>query len=111
MTGLLASRWEVNMRPHTTLIPVIALSLLVAGPVARDQSPALQDSTLDNLVHASGYVTSAPGTLGAVVERGKGGTDMVLVSGFGVGASAFEGFMTRNASRYRMLAITLPGFE
>src|SRR5262249_39543176 len=36
---------------------------------------------------------------------------MVLVSGFGVGASAFEGFMRRNAGRYHMLAVTLPGFE
>jgi pimeloyl-ACP methyl ester carboxylesterase len=36
---------------------------------------------------------------------------MVLVSGFGVGASAFEGFMRRNADRYHMFAVTLPGFE
>ena len=89
------------------LAPVL---LLVASP-ALGQSGALQDSTLDNLVHAKGYVTSAPGTLGAVVERGKGPIDMVLVSGFGVGASAFEGFMRRNADRYRMFAVTLPGFE
>jgi pimeloyl-ACP methyl ester carboxylesterase len=84
--------------------------MLLASTAARSQ-PALQDSTLDNLVHANGYVTCPPGALGAVVERGQGGTDMVLVSGFGVGASAFEGFMTRNAGRYHMLAITLPGFE
>jgi pimeloyl-ACP methyl ester carboxylesterase len=36
---------------------------------------------------------------------------MVLVSGFGLGASAFDGFMKRNTSRYHMLAVTLPGFE
>jgi pimeloyl-ACP methyl ester carboxylesterase len=46
-----------------------------------------------------------------VVERGNGPIDMVLISGFGVGASAFEKFMQRNAKRYRMIAITLPGFE
>jgi pimeloyl-ACP methyl ester carboxylesterase len=87
-------------------------SLLLAAPsIALAQPAAMQDSTLDNLVHPAGYVTSAPGTLGAVVERGKGPIDMVLVSGFGVGASAFEGFMTRNAERYHMLAVTLPGFE
>ena len=88
----------------------LALFLLSASP-ALAQPPALQDSTLDNLVHAADYVTCAPGTLGAVVERGKGPIDMILVSGFGVGASAFEGFMKRNAGRYHMLAVTLPGFE
>jgi pimeloyl-ACP methyl ester carboxylesterase len=84
--------------------------VLAAAPAVA-QPPALQDSTLDNLVHQAGYVTCASGTLGAVVERGAGPMDMVLVSGFGVGASAFEGFMRRNASRYRMVAVTLPGFE
>jgi len=87
-----------------------AILLLAASP-ALAQSGALQDSTLDNLVHAKDYATCAPGALGAVVERGKGPVDIVLVSGFGLGASAFEGFMRRNASRYRMLAVTLPGFE
>jgi pimeloyl-ACP methyl ester carboxylesterase len=93
--------------PLTRLAPVL---LLIASP-AFGQPGAAQDSTLDNLVHAKDYVTSAPGVLGAVIERGKGPIDMVLVSGFGVGASAFEGFMRRNADRYRMLAVTLPGFE
>jgi pimeloyl-ACP methyl ester carboxylesterase len=95
-------------------MPVVRLTplllLLLAAPPSQAQGAA-QDSTLDNLVHARGYVTSAPGTLGAVVERGKGPIDMVLVSGFGVGASAFDGFMRRNAGRYHMLAVTLPGFE
>jgi pimeloyl-ACP methyl ester carboxylesterase len=94
----------------TPCLGVAAILLLTASP-ALAQPAAMQDSTLDNLVHASDYVTSAPGTLGAIVERGKGPVDMVLVSGFGVGASAFEGFMRRNADRYHMLAVTLPGFE
>jgi pimeloyl-ACP methyl ester carboxylesterase len=85
--------------------------LLFAAAPGRAQPVFVQDSTLNNLVHAEDYVPSAPGTLGAVVERGKGRVDMVLVSGFGVGASAFDGFMRRNASRYRMIAVTLPGFE
>ncbi|HKQ58337.1 MAG TPA: alpha/beta hydrolase [Candidatus Eisenbacteria bacterium] len=94
-------------QPLLWLAPVL---LLLASP-AFAQPGALQDSTLDNLVHATNYVTAAPGTLGAVLERGKGPIDMVLVSGFGVGASAFEGFMRRNQGRYRMFAVTLPGFE
>lgn len=89
----------------------LASVLLLTAAPALAQTPARQDSTLDNLVHAPGYVTSAPGTLGAVVERGRGPIPMVLVSGFGVGASAFAGFMSRNADRYHMVAVTLPGFE
>jgi pimeloyl-ACP methyl ester carboxylesterase len=92
------------------LLLCLAAGLLAATP-ALGQTAAVQDSTLNNLLHASGYVTAAPGTLGAVVERGRGPIDMVLVSGFGVGASAFEGFMRRNAGAYHMFAITLPGFE
>src|SRR5262249_10352369 len=89
--------------------PLLAFLLLLLS-----QSPPSeprQDPTLDNLVHAEGYVAAKPDTLGAVVERGKGPIDMVLVSGFGCGASVFEGFMRRNAERYHMLAVTLAGFE
>lgn len=88
----------------------IALILAARTAVAQQDGPP-QDPSLDNLVHEAGYKTAEPGVLGAVVERGKGPIDMVLISGFGVGASAFEGFMQRNAKRYHMLAITLPGFE
>lgn len=90
---------------------VMAGAMLVTAAPSWAQPPVAQDSTLDNLVHAQDYASCEPGTLGKVVERGTGPVDMVLVSGFGVGASAFEGFMQRNASRYRMFAVTLPGFE
>jgi pimeloyl-ACP methyl ester carboxylesterase len=75
------------------------------------QPAAAQDPALDNLVHPKDYVTAPLATLGAVVERGEGRTDVVLVSGFGLGASAFEGFLRRNDDRFHMLAVTLPGFE
>jgi pimeloyl-ACP methyl ester carboxylesterase len=91
------------------LVP--AFLFVCAALPASAQPPAAQDSTLNHLVHVEGYRTAEPGTLGAVVERGNGPIDMVLVSGFGVGASVFEDFMARNASWYRMFAITLPGFE
>jgi pimeloyl-ACP methyl ester carboxylesterase len=100
----------MSMSLHSSLVRLAPVLLLLASP-AFGQTGAMQDSTLDNLVHAKDYVTVPPGTLGAVVERGKGPIDMVLVSGFGVGASAFEGFMRRNEARYRMFAVTLPGFE
>ena len=84
---------------------------LAAGTAVAQQAAAPQDPSLDNLVHEAGYKTAEPGSLGAVVEAGKGPVDMVLISGFGLGASAFDGFMQRNAKRYHMLAVTLPGFE
>ncbi len=87
------------------------IACLTPRPALAQQGEPPQDPKLDNLVHEAGYKTAPPGSLGAVVERGKGPIDMVLVSGFGVGASAFEGFMQRNADRYHMLAVTLPGFE
>ncbi len=96
---------------HGTPLIQLVLDLVLASPPVLAQPGPPQDSTLDNLVHAQDYVTAPPGVLGAVVERGRGSTDMVLVSGFGLGASAFEGFMRRNAGRYHMLAVTLPGFE
>jgi pimeloyl-ACP methyl ester carboxylesterase len=94
------------------LVLGISLGLFLATSAAEAQQPAPpQDPSLDNLVHEPGYRTAPLGSLGAVVERGRGSVDMVLISGFGLGASAFEGFMRRNSERYHMLAITLPGFE
>jgi pimeloyl-ACP methyl ester carboxylesterase len=96
------------------VVPRLCLSVVLclpAWPAPAQQAEAPQDPKLDNLVHEAGYKTAKLGSLGAVIERGKGPLDLVLISGFGLGASAFEGFMQRNASRYHMLAITLPGFE
>lgn len=92
-------------------LALVLLATLAAPRVAAQAPAAAQDPALDNLVHASGYATAEPGTLGAVVERGAGPLDLVLVAGFGLGASAFEGFAARNAARYRMWLVTLPGFE
>ena len=86
----------------------LLVAVLLAPPVIA-QAP--QDSTLDNLIHAADYHTAPLGSLGAVVERGPGPVDMILVTGFGLGASVFDGFMKRNETRYHMLAVTLPGFE
>jgi len=108
---------SVALRVLAARSPVFFAGLLclVLAPVLRSalaqQGEALQDPSLDNLVHEPGYTTAPLGTLGAVVESGSGRIDMVLVSGFGVGASAFAGFLERNAARYHMLALTLPGFE
>lgn len=100
------------MDTHTDMLVLLSLALcLLSRPSPARQAEAAQDPRLDNLVHEPGQETCALGSLGAVVEAGTGGTDMVLVSGFGLGASAFQGFLARNSARYHMFALTLPGFE
>ena len=85
--------------------------LFAAAATLRAQSGATQqDSTLDNLAHAPGYRTSNLGTITDVVRRGNGPVDLVLIPGWGLGAEVFASFMRANESRYRMVAVTLPGF-
>jgi len=88
----------------------LAIGLAISPALAQQTAPP-PEPKIDNLVHEPGYEAAELGALGAVVERGRGLVDLVLISGFGLGASAFAGFMERNAERYRMLAITLSGFE
>jgi pimeloyl-ACP methyl ester carboxylesterase len=73
--------------------------------------PAMQlDSSLDNLQHTPGYRASPLGSIGEIVRRGAGPVDVVLIPGWGFGAKVFDQFMADNASRFRMIAVTLPGF-
>lgn len=90
--------------------PTAAALLLHALPVVAQSGMMERDSSLNNLVHAPGYVTAPPGALGNVVRKGTGTVDVVLIPGWGFGAAAFDEFMTANATRYRMVAVTLPGF-
>jgi pimeloyl-ACP methyl ester carboxylesterase len=69
-----------------------------------------QDSTLNNLVHAADYRVGELGTVGAVVRRGSGPIDVLLIPGWGFGAEVFDTFMRANEHRFRMVAVTLPGF-
>lgn len=87
--------------------------LTIAVPArAQDWSPQIleQDSSLDNLVTPSGYETVALGTLGAVRRAGSGDRHMLLIPGLGFGAEVFEPLMDRWADRFKMVAVTLPGF-
>jgi pimeloyl-ACP methyl ester carboxylesterase len=88
-----------------------AALLLSAAAALHAQSGAMQlDSTLDNLVHAPGYRASSLGAIPEVVRRGTGSVDVLLIPGWGFGAEVFDGFMRANEGRYRMVAVTLPGF-
>jgi pimeloyl-ACP methyl ester carboxylesterase len=89
---------------------VAALLMLRAATIQPQSGVFEQDSTLDNLRHPAGYATAPLGTLGQVVRRGSGPTDVVIIAGWGFGAEDFERFMQDNVARYRMAAVTLPGF-
>jgi len=69
-----------------------------------------QDPALNNLVDPPGYKTARLGTLGGVVRAGAGTQAMILIPGLGFGADVFDGFMKGFADKYRMYAVTLPGF-
>src|SRR2546423_11516885 len=86
-----------------------ASALLVARAGAQSGAFA-QDSLLDNLQHPATYRPAKLGTLGQVVRKGSGPLDVLIIPGWGFGAGAFEQFMTSNTARYRMGAVTLPGF-
>jgi pimeloyl-ACP methyl ester carboxylesterase len=51
------------------------------------------------------------GTLGHVEKRGTGPQTLVLIPGMSFGWRIWDEFMQRNADRYTMYAITLPGFD
>ncbi len=100
---------------YRALLSILLAALLpqaIAQPAAEQtcQPRTEQDPTLNNLVHPPGYVPGAAGDLGDVLRAGDGPVDMVLIAGAGFGSDVFASFMEANASRYRMFAVTLPGF-
>ena len=104
-----SNRWHLW---RVMLLLGAALLAGASGPAAQQTIKARmeQDPGLNNLVHPEGYHTAEPGTLGGVIRRGAGAVDMMLIAGAGFSGEVFEGFMQANAERYRMLAVTLPGF-
>jgi pimeloyl-ACP methyl ester carboxylesterase len=50
------------------------------------------------------------GTLGTVEKRGRGPIPMILIADLKTDWTLYRAFMERNAERYTMYAVTLPGF-
>ena len=108
----------MNLAVEIVVVVILLVPLAVVtvgtwvGPRLHAQLPAWAelDTTRNNLEHAADYRTAALGSLGQVVRRGSGSRDVVLIAGWGYGADVFEGFMRSNQQRYRMVAVTLPGF-
>lgn len=70
----------------------------------------IQDTTINNLVHLSGYKTSELGAIPKYIKAGKGNQTLILIPGLGFDASVFKDFMTANKDIYTMYAITIPGY-
>ncbi len=69
---------------------------------------------LHRLVNDSGAKppggTTPLGNLGAVEKRGRGPIPMILIADIKTDRSLYRTFMDRNADRYTMYAVTLPGY-
>lgn len=89
---------------------VALVCLIVVSPLHAQINPALQDSTLNNLVHPKGYRTSTPGALGRVEKSGSGTEAMVLIPGLGFGGDVFESLAQHYKDRYVIYAVTPAGF-
>ncbi len=72
---------------------------------------ALQDSTLNNLIHPPGYKTCTLGELGDIKKTGNGNQTMILIPGLGFGADVFDDYMKENEDNYTMYALTPAGFD
>jgi pimeloyl-ACP methyl ester carboxylesterase len=70
--------------------------------------------SLHRLVNDSGAKPSRGstplGNLGAVEKRGRGPIPMILIADMRTDWSLYRSFMERNAERYTMYAVTLPGY-
>jgi pimeloyl-ACP methyl ester carboxylesterase len=92
---------------------------------AAGTNPAPPEQALENFAKNTGQAThrlvndsgaKAPGgstplgNLGAVEKRGRGPIPMILIADIRTDWSIYRSFMDRNAERYTMYAVTLPGY-
>ena len=99
---------------RTAILGLVTLSVVMTAPEAGAQQTCVrimkQDSTLNNLVDPPGYKTAPLGTLGGVLKSGTGPQDMILIPGLGFSGDVFQELMSSWGDKYRMFAVTLPGF-
>lgn len=82
----------------------VALSLVFAAGAAQPQPGPVEPA----VKATAAEIPFAP--LGHIEKRGTGPVPVVLVPGWGCDWTVFESFMDRNAEKYTMYAVTLPGF-
>lgn len=91
-----------------------AASLLLLLPFAAAQqvnTSAAPPRDPGPAAHGGAVAHSIPlKPLAHVEVRGTGKTDLILIPGLSCDWTVYESFMERNKDRYRMFAVTLPGF-
>lgn len=95
------------MKVKRISLPV--LFLLLFASVAYPQT-GTKDTTVNNLVHASGYKTSEWNVIPEYIKAGKGKQTLILIPGMGFDASVFTDFIEVNKNNFTMYAITIPGY-
>jgi pimeloyl-ACP methyl ester carboxylesterase len=76
---------------------------------AKNSAPSLHQLVNDSGAKPPGGSTPL-GNLGAVEKRGRGPIPMILIADIRTDWSLYRSFMDRNAERYTMYAVTLPGY-
>jgi pimeloyl-ACP methyl ester carboxylesterase len=87
-------------------VGMISLALIAAAPPAGKAAAPPSAKAAGAATAAASGVTP----LSHIEERGNGPITLILVPGLSCDWSVYDTFMARNASKYRMLAVTLPGF-
>ncbi len=65
---------------------------------------------LNSLKYPKDYEYKKDNKINEVLIEGNGGTDVILLAGNGLTNRVFDEFMQDNSDRYRMYAVTLPGY-
>ncbi len=81
-----------------------------AAPGRVPTPPPVDPANAKNLQPTPQADTPNTAPFGHIETRGSGATTLVLIPGLACDWTAWDDFMTRNAERYTMLAVTLPGF-
>jgi pimeloyl-ACP methyl ester carboxylesterase len=92
-------------------IKLLLCLVLVTAQINFSQSSKTQtDNSINNLIHISGYKPCEFGTIPDYIKQGRGSKTIILIPGLGFEASVFKDFMDANEDKYKMYAVTIPGF-
>jgi pimeloyl-ACP methyl ester carboxylesterase len=69
------------------------------------------DVSRNNLAFGGDQNTLADTAAPRIVQSGRGSTTLILLPGVYSGNTAFDGFISRNASRYKFYTLTPPGLD
>jgi pimeloyl-ACP methyl ester carboxylesterase len=100
---------EFKPRVKATRINIAFVLLIMVFAITSNAQP-VQDSTLNNLVHAPDYKTAEWGKLEETTKTGKGKQQLLLIAGDGFDVSIYDDFIRQFKKQYTIHAVTLPGY-